>query len=207
MRLRHDFGLKDLGFRFGISTQAVSEILNAWIDHSYLLLGIIPIWPHRDVIIESMPPQYKSEFPSTLAIIDCTELKTEKPSSLKLKSQMHSDYKSSTILKGLEACDPMGNIIFVSELFTGSISDKEIIGKSNFLRLLEQLIEAGYIKRGDSIMADKGFTISEELQKLGLHLNLPPFVCAGCQLSQADVHFTQKIVQHRIHVERAIKKI
>lgn len=154
-----------------------------------------------------MPLKYKLDFPSTLAILDCTELKTQKPSSLKLQSQMYSDYKSATTLKALIACDPMGNIIFVSELFTGSMSDKEIVEKCGFLKLLGQLLEAGYMKVGDSVMADKGFTISEELGKMGIKLNVPPFISAGSQLSQADVNLTQKIAQHRIHVERAIKKI
>lgn len=33
MRLRHNFGLKDLAARFLISTQSVSEIFSAWIEH------------------------------------------------------------------------------------------------------------------------------------------------------------------------------
>lgn len=86
-----------------------------------MMLGAIPIWPYRDEIIRNMPLQFKSEFPRTLTIIDCTELKTQKPSSLKLQSQMYSDYKSGTTIKGLIACDPMGNIVFVSEFFTGSM--------------------------------------------------------------------------------------
>lgn len=85
-----------------------------------------------------MPSQFKVELPDTLAIIDCTELKAQKPSSLKLQSQMYSDYKSATTLKGLVACKPMGNIIFVSELFTGSMSDVEITEKSGFYKILEQ---------------------------------------------------------------------
>lgn len=56
-------------------------------------------------------------------------------------------------------------------------------------------------------MADKGFTISGELQNVGLHLNLPSFVNSGIQMCQADVEITQKIAAHRIHVERAIRKI
>lgn len=76
MRLRHNFGIKDLASRFHISTQAVSEIFLSWIDHMYLLLGAIPIWPHRDDLRKSMPQQYKAEFPTTMAIIDCTELKS-----------------------------------------------------------------------------------------------------------------------------------
>ncbi|XP_056001623.1 uncharacterized protein LOC125656555 [Ostrea edulis] len=134
MRLRHNFGIKDLPSRFYISSQAVSEVFLSWIDHMYLLLGAIPIWPHRNDLINSMPQQFKVEFPTTMAIIDCTELKTQKPSSLKLQSQMYSDYKSSTTLKGLVACDPMGNIIFVSELHTGSMSDKDITVKSGFFK-------------------------------------------------------------------------
>ncbi|XP_062597590.1 uncharacterized protein LOC134259012 isoform X2 [Saccostrea cucullata] len=207
MRLRHNFGLKDLAARFCISKQSVSEVFNAWVDHMYMMLGAVPIWPHRDHVISNMPLQFRSEFPRTIAIVDCTELKTQKPSSLKLQSQMYSDYKSGTTLKGLVACDPMGNIVFVSELFTGSMSDVVITQKSGFYKLLRQLLEAGYILQGDCIMADKGFTIESDLKSLGLHLNLPSFVSSGTQMPQSDVDLTQKIAAHRIHVERAIRKI
>lgn len=63
MRLRHNFGLKDLAARFLISTQSVSEIFSAWIEHMYLILGSIPIWPHRNDIIRNMPSQFRVEFP------------------------------------------------------------------------------------------------------------------------------------------------
>lgn len=56
-------------------------------------------------------------------------------------------------------------------------------------------------------MADKGFTISGELQNVGLHLNLSSFVNSGIQMCQADVEITQKIAAHRIHVEMANRKI
>lgn len=56
-------------------------------------------------------------------------------------------------------------------------------------------------------MADKGFTISSELESLKLHLNVPSFVKSETQMSQSDVDFTQKIAAHCIHVERAIRKI
>ena len=103
-----------------------------------------------------MPAQFKSEFPRTLAIVDCTELKSQKPSSMNLQSQKYSDYKSGTTLKGLIACNPMGNIMFVCELFTGSMSDVFITKKSGFYKLLIQLLVAGYIKKGEIIMAAKG---------------------------------------------------
>ena len=69
-------------------------------------------------------------------IIDCTEFKIQKPSSLNPQSQCYSDYKSCTTLKGLVGVDPRGSIIFSSMLFTGSISDKDITISSGFIILL-----------------------------------------------------------------------
>ena len=37
-------------------------------------------------------------------------------------------------------------------------------------------LESGEIKQGDAIMADKGFDIEDELKRLGLKLNIPPFL-------------------------------
>ena len=60
MRLRHNFGVKNIAARFCISKQSVSEVFNAWIDHMYIMLGAIPIWPHCDEIKSIMPAQFKS---------------------------------------------------------------------------------------------------------------------------------------------------
>ena len=120
-----------------------------------MMLGAIPIWSHHDYIISNMLAKFKSEFSRTLVIVDCTELKTQNLSSLKLQSQMYSDYKSGNTLKGLIACDPMGNIVLVSELFTGSMSDGVIIKNSGFYKLLHQLMVGDYIKEGESIWETK----------------------------------------------------
>lgn len=205
-RLRHDYGLKDLAVRFGLSTQSASDLFKAWINHMYFKLGQISIWPHRDVIINNMPKKFKEEFPTTLAIIDGTELKTQVPAALGLQSQMFSDYKSSTTLKALIGCDPSGSVIFISDLFTGSVSDKAITVQSGFYEHLKTLKDHCYINEGDGIMADKGFTIKEELKELGLCLNIPPFASSGSQFSQADIQ-TQKIAHHRVHIERLIRKV
>ena len=167
-RLRHDFGLKDLAMRFGLSLQSSCVVFNKILDLMYFKFGQISLWPHRDVLISRMPTEYKKDFPSTLVMIDGTELKTRFPSALALQSQMYSDYKSSTTLKALIGCDPCGSVIFISELFTGSISDKLICEESGFFATLKSLLEHGYMRAGDGVMADKGFTIQEELSKLGL---------------------------------------
>ncbi|XP_033731763.1 uncharacterized protein LOC117321455 [Pecten maximus] len=206
-RLRHDFGLKDLAIRFGLTLQSTGVVFNTWIDHMYFKLGQLSIWPYRDTIIENMPIDYRKDFPTSLVIIDGTELKTQTPCALGLQSQFYSDYKSSTTLKCLIGCDPSGSVIFVSELYSGSISDKTITEESGFYKTLKNLKAHGYLNDGDAVMADKGFTIGEELGQLGLVLNIPPFAKSGSQMSPADVKKTQKIAKYRIHIERVIFKI
>lgn len=78
----------------------------------FFRLGSIDIWPHRKTLMENIPESYKKDFPNTIAIIDCTELKVQKPSSLHRQSQWYSDYKSCTILKGLVGVDQRGSVIF-----------------------------------------------------------------------------------------------
>ena len=57
----------------------------------------------------------------------------------------------------------MGALMFVSALFSGSISDNEICVQSGFYEHLTKTIA------GDAIKADKGgFTINKELEDLGL---------------------------------------
>ena len=67
--------------------------------------------------------------------------------------------------------------------------------------------ETSEVLDGDSIMADKGFDIKDDLEKLGLKLNIPPFLKDKEQFDESEVIKTQTTAKHRIHVERAIGKI
>ncbi|CAG2233275.1 unnamed protein product [Mytilus edulis] len=184
-RLRNGLHIKDLAYRFNIKPKSVSVIFKSVILYMYLKLGYLSYWPHRDTIIQNMPQQYKQEFPICLAIIDCTEFKkTEKPSSL--KSQ-----------------DPRGSVIFVSDLFSGSISDNEICKESGFYKLLQQLKDQGYLQDNNGIMANK----EKDLGELNLRLNIPPFASTATQMSSGDVALTRKIAAHRIPIERKISKL
>ena len=60
---------------------------------------------------------------------------------------------------------------------------------------------------GDSIMADKGFDIEEDLQKLGVKLNIPPLLKDKDKFDESKVIKTQTIAKHRTHVERVIGKV
>ena len=164
----------------------------------YLKLGQLNIWPTRQVVDETMPDDFKQKYSSTRGIIDCTEIKCQMPSSLHLNGELFSNYKHHTTLKGLIGISPGGAITFISQLYTGSISDSEIVVRSGLLDLPFQ--------DKDSVMADKGFTI-QDLLPLGVSLNIPPFLGSSSQMPVQDVVRTQEIASLRIHVERAINKI
>ena len=56
-------------------------------------------------------------------------------------------------------------------------------------------------------MADRGFTIKDQLAKIGVELNIPPFMEGRQQLPAEEVQRGRTIFSLRIHVERAIGRI
>jgi len=159
-------------------------------------LGSLNYWLPKEKLQETMPDSFK-KFPSTGVILNATEFKVQSPSSLLRQSQVFSQCKSTTTAKALVGIAPSGSVTFVSQLYTGGISD-EITKQSKVLTLLE---------RGDNVMADRGFVIEDLLQPLGCTLNIPPFLNNQGQFSEDQVKQTQEIAIARIHVERAISRI
>lgn len=168
-------------------------------------LGCLDIWPHRNVLIGRASESMKKKYPTILGSIDCTEFVI--PSALVKQSQCYSQYKGSTTLKALIMIDPAGAIIYVSPLFTGSISDKAIIQKSGFMEILKEKIDKQQIAPGDIILADKGFEVKELFTKIDLEINIPVFRISGFQFTSEEVVITRKIAQERIHVKRAIGRL
>ena len=187
-----------LAHLFNVSQPTVSRIFISWTDYMYLKLGHINIWPSRNLVNGTTPHDFKEKYPTTRVIIDCTEVRCEMPSGLLLNSELFSSYKHHTTLLALVGISPKEFFTFIGQLYTGSISDREIVERSGFLKLP--------FSDGDSVMADKGFTI-EDILPLGVSLNIPPFLGMYDQMSAEDVIATQEIASLRIHVERAINKV
>lgn len=97
-------------------------------------------------------------------IIDATEICIERPSNPEAQQLTFSSYKNSNTLKALVGITPKGGVCFVSYLYGGCISDKEITQLSVFVDKLQ---------RGDEIMADRGFNIQEMLAGKGVKVNVP----------------------------------
>ena len=82
---------------------------------------------------------------------------------------------------------PSGMVTFV---YSGSISDKDLTRRSCILVLLQG---------GDSVMADRGFNIQDDLVLLGLKLNMPPFLKGKSQLDTNEMIETRRIAS--VHIE------
>ena len=145
-----------------------------------------------------MPVLFKEYYPQTVLIIDCTEIEMEKPSALDNQSACYSSYKSRTTMKSFIGSTPSGATAFVSELFPGSTSDKEITVKSGLLNLLQA---------GDEIMADKGFLIQDELASVGVLLTIPAFLKGRKQFTKEEAEKNKKVACLRVHVERCMERI
>ena len=145
-----------------------------------------------------MPQTFKELYPSTRVIIDCTEIFVDVPSLPLIQQMIFSSYKNHNTYKVLIGISPGGAVTFVSKLFPGAISDKQLTLKSGLLGCLQQ---------GNSVMADRGFDIQNELTPLGVHLNIPPFLKGKPQLDTKELVETRRIASLRIHVERAMERL
>ena len=198
VRLRLGLFERDLAYRFGISVSTVSRICITWVNFLYVKLKELPLWPKRDSVLSCMPACFKHLYPTTRVIIDATEIFVETPSLPELQQMTYSSYKNHNTYKGLIGISPGGAITFVSQLFPGSITDKELTRKSGLLDMLES---------GDSVMADRGFDIQDDLTPLGVKVNIPPFMRGKTQLEESERIETKRIASLWIHVERAMERI
>ena len=145
-----------------------------------------------------MPKCFQELYPTTRVIIDATEVFVETPALPEFQQMTFSSYKNHNTYKALVGISPGGAITFVSKLYPGSISDQMLTEKSGLLELLE---------KGDSVMADRGFNIQDDLTPLGVKVNIPPFLKGKAQLEPEELVETRRIASLRIHVERAMERI
>ena len=139
------------------------------------------------------------KYPTTFAIIDGSEVFIETPSDLQMQSSTWSNYKHHNTAKCLIACTPNGAVCYISPLYVGSVSDVELTRVSGFIQKLEG-------RSGMSRMADQKFTIKDMI-KIGVDLNIPPFLEGQKQLPAEEVKKGRQIASIQIHVECAIGRI
>lgn len=196
MKIKVNLFNADLAFRFNISEATVSRIFDKWLHVAYCRLKSQITWPGREELQRTMPQAFFDSFGTKVAvIIDCFEIKIERPSSLLSRSETWSTYKGSNTAKFLIAIAPQGVVTYISEGWGGRVSDKHI---TEHCGLLDNLVP------GDVVLADRGFNIEDSVGFYCARLHLPAYTKGKKQLSPEDVERTRKLANVRIHVERVI---
>lgn len=189
----------DLATRIGVAPSTFSSIFTAWVTLLALELEKICKLPPTTETDQEESASCFDEFPNVRIIIDCTELFAETPSSIGVHKQFHSTYKHHSTVKFMVGMNTAGSITYISDMFSGRASDKFITNES------EDLLNA--LNPGERVMADRGFTIQENLP-LGVQLLIPSFKHKDkSQFSKAELQSNKKISEARVHIERAIRRI
>ncbi|KAG8176998.1 hypothetical protein JTE90_006427 [Oedothorax gibbosus] len=198
LRLRNGLTLDLIAYIFEISQPTASRYFNGMVECIYQKLQTVSIWPGREQVREFMPFNFRSYCPDCRVIIDCTEFKMVQPFNVVEQQLTFSHYKNSNTLKALIGIAPSGGVTFISDLYCGSISDKEFFKRSGLLQLLE---------KGDIVLADKGFRIEEELIEAEIGLMQPLFLKEKIQFTIEERSKNKLVSCLRVHVERAISRI
>ena len=199
MKLRLGLLFEDLGDRFSISKSAASKIFQCWIRALSTSLRCLIYLPHDEEKIWESTPQRFRKFSRLNGIIDCTEVFIETPKNLELQGATWSEYKHHNTMKMLISVLPNSSISYISEPYTGGISDKAIVIDTKFLDTLPTFC---------SLMTDKGFSnISQECANHSIHLIIPPGKRGTSQLTPEEVVRTSEIAKTRILVEQVIRRV
>ena len=180
MKLKLGLYFEDLGDRFGISTSTASRTFTCWIRAMSLCLNSLIYMPDEEVIRATLPSKFSS-CPDVVSIIDCSEIFIQTPKDLELQAATWSEYKHHNTVKFLISTTPNSFITFVSEPYTGRISDKAITNATEFLDT---------VPSHTRIMADKGFNIQDECAARLIHFLVPPGRRGSAQMTPDEVKTT-----------------
>ena len=145
VRLRLNMPFCYISHQTGFSLGSLNKTFQSIIDLMYQKLKFLIRWP--DVVCghKTLPPVFKENFPRLTSIIDCFEVFIERPSRLKARAQVYSNYKKHSTVKFLLCCSPLGVVTFLSKAWGGRASDVEIVRSSGFISPNYHLPDTIYI--------------------------------------------------------------
>jgi len=94
-------------------------------------------------------------------------------------------------------CTSRGVVVYVSDTYGGSTSDRQIMERSTLLTNYP-------FSHGDSIMADRGIMVQYLFAAQNVKVNTPHMLKGKHQLTAAELVEDRRIASKRIHVERVI---
>ncbi|XP_064486326.1 uncharacterized protein LOC135398793 isoform X2 [Ornithodoros turicata] len=174
VRLKLGLLMRDLAYRFVLDESTVQRVFSAWISFMYQRLSALPLWGSRQAVSRKMPEDIAKKFPKFRAAVEVTEIGCSS--------------SSGGTMKGLIAMSPDGLVSFVSPLFPGGTSDRDLVTESGFLEL--------QFDAGDCVIARRSFYVADLLKPLKVRLCVPPK--EKTTLMNQDVVDVQKVALERI---------
>ena len=188
-----------IGDLFGISSTVVSRTCLTWWKFMAQELKAFVYNPQEEAQKVLLPTSFNNpHYKNVQHIIDCTEVFVETPKNKIAQASLWSNYKHHYTCKYLVSITPYGLINFASKAYGGRMSDRHIVEQSGFLN---------EVRRGEQVMADKGFHIADLLTLKYAHLAIPPGRRGALQMPKKDVMKTKDIANRRIRVEQVIRRI
>ena len=128
---------------------------SAWLDVMHIRLKFLIVWPERDILRHNLPSSFKQHYPSCVCTIDCSEIFIDTPVQpvLKQEPKLILITKNNSI-KFLTGITPNSSISFLSRCWGGQVSDKHLISNTSFYK---------HLLPGDVVLADRGFTITDNM--------------------------------------------
>ena len=166
IKLKLNLCNKDLGYHFGISESLVSHYICTWICFLYQHLKEIDWTPSPQQVSGTLPQSFHDKYPTPLKSLMVVKYLLKHQMTCTF-SHLHtwSSYKHHNTAKFLIACTPNEVISFLSPVYVSGISDVELTWVSGFLKTFEG-------KHDILIMADRGFTMKNQLGELSVELTL-----------------------------------
>ena len=150
MKLWHNYTHIDLGQRFSVSPETVKNVTLTMICvlHKLLFDGVFNAVgiPSQVKNLSSLPRSF-ADFSICRIVLDCTEVQISVPrSDMSKQNRTWSHYKQMNTFKGLIGVAPNACVTYISKLYTGSTSDKEVVKHRGILQQL---------RAGDLVLADE----------------------------------------------------
>ena len=133
MKLRLGIQTMDLAIRFNVSEGSCSNTFLSWLQAMVDYVKAFVIIHNLETVLATSPDRFRC-FKNLIGIIDYTEVFIETPKSLESQSATWSECKHYNTVKSLVFVAPNSSVIYVSEGYTGRVSDEALTKDSVFFR-------------------------------------------------------------------------
>jgi len=109
LKLRHNLNIDLIAAMFNVSVSLISVTITTWVSLLALEMKPLIYWPPKEQLQKWYPECFHRYGNDVCAIIDASEVQTERPSMSSINS-VYSNYKQRHTFKVLVACTPGGSI-------------------------------------------------------------------------------------------------